>query len=296
MAVWGSKEMKNDIDFSELGAAGESLIGAGFLELPESTVDVKVHKSKPQQKKEVKKKVVIDAHGAIIRGDTTKKEIALVFTGDEFADGGAHIADVLSENQVKAAFFFTGNFYANPEYTPLIRKLRKDDHFLGAHSDQHLLYAAWEKRDSLLLNREEFMRDLQNNYKKMEAFGLKKEDAPFFLPPYEWYNTEIARWTQEAGLQLINFSPGTLSSADYTYPEMGQRYRSSNEILRSILALEAGDPMGLNGFILLLHIGTDPRRTDKFYNRLDELIKELRSRGYSFVELNTLLNPEHSKR
>src|SRR5687768_11573211 len=37
-------------------------------------------------KKTNKKQVVIDAHGAIIRGDVSRKEIALVFTGDEFAD------------------------------------------------------------------------------------------------------------------------------------------------------------------------------------------------------------------
>lgn len=30
--------------------------------------------------------------GGIIRGDSTTKKIALVFTGDEFADGGDYIA------------------------------------------------------------------------------------------------------------------------------------------------------------------------------------------------------------
>ena len=50
-------------------------------------------------------------HGGIIRGDSTKKKIALVFTGDEFADGGNFIAQTLQQQQVKASFFFTGNFY-----------------------------------------------------------------------------------------------------------------------------------------------------------------------------------------
>ena len=35
------------------------------------------------------------SHGAIIRGDTAKKNIALVFTGHEFADGGDFIVNTL---------------------------------------------------------------------------------------------------------------------------------------------------------------------------------------------------------
>ena len=32
-------------------------------------------------------------------------------------------------------------------------------------------------------------------------------------------------------------------------------------------------------------IGVDPRRTDKFYDRLDDLIVELQRRGYEFVPI-----------
>ena len=46
---------------------------------------------------------------------------------------------------------------------------------------------------------------------------------------------------------------------------------------------------GLNGFILLVHIGTDPRRADKFYRYLPELIHELKADGYRFVKIDELL-------
>jgi hypothetical protein len=46
----------------------------------------------------------------------------------------------------------------------------------------------------------------------------------------------------------------------------------------------------MNGFILLLHIGTDIRRKDKFYFYLPELISELRRRGYRFTKIDELLN------
>ena len=236
------------------------------------------------------KKVVTDPFGAIVRGDTTQQRIALVFTGDEFADGGDHIRKTLNAENVKSSFFLTGRFYSNEEFKPLIQKLKGDGHYLGAHSDGHLLYCDWVKRDSLLVTREQFSDDLKRNYRRMEELGIQKVDAPYFLPPYEWYNSSIVNWTAQEGLRLVNFSAGTRSTADYTYPELGKSYRPSEEIYESILTLEEKDPNGLNGFILLVHIGTDPRRTDKFYLRLQELIKELKGRGYTFERIDEILN------
>ena len=234
-------------------------------------------------------RVVTDVHGAIIRGDISKKEIALVLTGDEFADGGELIRNTLKDHQVHASFFLTGNFYANLAFKKLLQNLRNDGHYLGAHSDKHLLYADWTLRDSLLVSEKEFKNDLKNNYRRMYPFGIRKKDSPYFLPPFEWYNSAIARWTMEMDLSLINFTPGTRSAADYTYPEMESRYVSSEEIYKSIFIHEQRDPHGLNGFILLIHIGTDPRRTDKFYHKLDMLLTTLKQKGYRFLKITQLL-------
>ena len=219
-----------------------------------------------------------------------QKKIALVFTGDEFADGGESIRASLKKQGIKASFFLTGRFYETSAFKPLIKGLKKDGHYLGAHSDKHLLYCDWVKRDSTLITQQKFAEDLRDNYRRMDEFDVKKSDAPYFLPPYEWYNKTIAEWTAAEGLSLVNFSPGTRSTADYTWPEMGKSYRPSEEIYRSIMTLEETDPHGLNGFILLVHIGTDPRRTDKFYHKLPDLLAELHSRGYSFERIDDLLN------
>lgn len=222
-------------------------------------------------------------HGAIIRTDSTEKVISLVFTGHEYADGYETIRFVLGHYGIKASFFFTGDFYRNPDFKKMIRNLRADDHYLGAHSDKHLLYCSWENRDQLLVSKDSFLVDLNNNYEAMRKLGIKKSDAPFFMPPYEWYNDSISTWTKDAGLTLINYTPGTYSNADYTYPELGNQYLDSQTILDQILQYETDQ--GLNGFILLLHLGTDPRREDKFYFHLDELLTRLHQREYSFVTL-----------
>jgi endoglucanase len=230
------------------------------------------------------------SHGAIIRGDTTSKEIALVFTGDEFGDGGQYIAEILEKENIKASFFLTGNFYRNKGFEAVIKKLLQNGNYLGSHSDRHLLYCDWTKRDSLLVSKKDFFDDLNNSYSEMAKYGISRAEAKYFLPPYEWYNDSIALWTSQSGLQLVNFTEGTRSNADYTYPGMGNQYTDSKTIYNSIISYEQQSVSGLNGFILLIHIGTDPRRTDKFYLYLPRLIKELEERDFKFVRIDELLN------
>lgn len=226
--------------------------------------------------------------GAIVRGDVSNKKLALVFTGDEFADGAKIITETLKKQNVKASFFLTGRFYRNPNFQSAIRQLKKDGHYLGGHSDGHLLYNDWNDRNKLLVSQAEFEKDLSENYKTMQKFGVSKKDAPYFLPAFEWYNETISDWTRDFGLQLVNFTSGTSSNADYTTPSM-KNYQSSEAIFNKIKAYEAKDANGLNGFILLLHIGTDPERTDKFYDHLSELIDFLKSKNYKMVKIDELL-------
>jgi len=229
------------------------------------------------------------SHGAIIRGDQTKKNIALVFTGDEFGDGGESIAHSLKQQDIQASFFLTGNFYRNPKFRSVIKQLQRRGNYLSTHSDKHLLYCDWTDRDSLFVTRRQFDLDLHHAYAEMKKWNITTHNARYFLPPYEWYNDSIASWTRQAGLQLVCFTPGTRSNSDYTFPEMKDRYLTTDSILHSILNFEKKSPRGLNGFILLLHIGTDSRRTDKTYGRLPELIRELKSRGYRFLRIDELL-------
>lgn len=225
---------------------------------------------------------VVDEHGAIIRGDTTRMIIHLAFTGHEFADGAGVIAATLKKQRVKASFFFTGDFCR--QYARIVKKLKKSGHYIGPHSDKHLLYCDWENRDSLLVSKPEFMSDLQNNYTALGQLNIPKSKAGIFMPPYEWYNARIVEWGKEIGVKTVNFTPGTSSNADYTTPDM-PNYRSSETIYQRILAFEKESANGLNGFHLLIHIGTDPKRKDKLYDRLEELIKYLKTKGYRFEAL-----------
>ncbi len=132
------------------------------------------------------------ASGALIRGDSTQKKITLVFTADEYAEGLPVIQKTLADEQVKASFFFTGRLYRNKQYQPIIKELYRQKHYLGPHSDQHILYNDWKNRDSMLVTRDSLEKDYQQNISAMKALGIYKiNQLPYFIPPYEWWNKKV---------------------------------------------------------------------------------------------------------
>jgi peptidoglycan/xylan/chitin deacetylase (PgdA/CDA1 family) len=265
------------------------------------------------------------SHDAIVRGPKDEKKIALMFTGHEYAEGAETILNELARHRVKASFFLTGDFLVNPNLEPIVQRIVAEDHLLGPHSDKHLLYCSWDAERKLLVTRNEFRSDLEANLEKIRQlvarqggkhkaqppppsnpdspeeqafrarYGLSEaelaaSDYPvrYFLPPYEHYNQQIADWTREMGMTLINFTPGTRSNADYT-GEADKNFVSSQVIFDSIVKKEREDPNGLNGFLLFLHLGAGPGRADKFHPRFGELLDYLAGKGYEFVRVDELL-------
>jgi peptidoglycan/xylan/chitin deacetylase (PgdA/CDA1 family) len=226
--------------------------------------------------------------GGIVRGPRDERRIALEFTGHEFAEGGDAILDALARRRAKASFFLTGVFLRNPDFAGLVRRLVADGHYLGPHSDKHLLYCSWAAGRKTLVTREALRLDLDGNLRAIERFGVGRADVRHFVPAYEWYNSEIAAWSADLGLQLVNFTPGTRSNADYT-GEADPNFVASETIVTSIFEKERTDPDGLNGFLLLLHVGAGPGRRDKMHDRLGDLLDRLIEKGYTFVRVDELL-------
>lgn len=231
--------------------------------------------------------------GGIIRGPTEKREIALEFTGDQFVEGGPVILDQLARHRIKASFFLTGRCLRKAENRALIRRIIDEGHYLGPHSDSHPLLCSWEAPKKTLVSREFFLSDMGRNLEAIETLGAPRAAARYFIAPYEWYNAEIAAWAAEMGLVVVNFTPGTRSTADYT--ESGAtNYASSQEILESIEGRER--QAGAAGWLLLLHLGAGPGRADKMHDRLGELIGYFQGRGYQFVRIDQMAAPKPAAR
>ena len=232
-----------------------------------------------QANMEVDKNVYVN--DGIERTNPEKKQLTLVFTAHDKADGAETIIRTLEKHGIQGAFFFTGRFYEL--YPDIIKTLLDKGHYVGGHSYGHLLYMPWENPDSLLVTREEFEADMMKSYDLMRKAGIEYKDAPLYIPPYEYYNKEISSWAKSMGIQVVNYTPGTASNADYTTPDM-KNYRSSQSIYDQIMALEKKE--GLNGHLMLIHFGTHDDRTDKFYNGyMEKMIKTLKRKGYTFAPI-----------
>ncbi|MGE9310419.1 glycoside hydrolase family 9 protein [Niabella sp. CJ426] len=223
---------------------------------------------------------IYDAEGAVIKLNPGEKKIYLLFSAHEFGEGGIKILDALKAHKVKGSFFLTGDFIRNKAFKNIVQRMVREGHYLGSHSDRHLLYADWSKRDSLLVTKDSFQRDLDRSLLALKEAGA--QSGGWYLPPYEWYNKETVRWCNERGLQVINFTPGTGTNADYTWPELFN-YRSSESLQEKLFERER--EQGLNGHFVLIHLGTDPRRRDKLYDHLSKLINRLKELGYAIEKL-----------
>jgi len=217
---------------------------------------------------------VVDAQGATVLTDTTQPRIYLCFTGHDYAEGFNFVLEVLRKHEVKGSFFLTGDFVRH--YEDLVRSIATQGHYVGAHSDKHLLYCDWTKRDSLLHSEQVIKEDIRSNLEALHRLDIY---PTVFMPPYEWYNRQVVDIAGQLQQTTVNFSPGTRSNADYTTPDM-PNYLSSDTILESVYSYLSANSM--NGFHLLIHPGTSPGRRDKFYYKLDELITRFKEEGYGF--------------
>ena len=94
-------------------------------------------------------------------------------------------------------------------------------------------------------------------------------------------------WSRPMGVLLFNFTPGSGSNRDWA-PEGHKSFVTSQKLIEDILAYEQKDPHGLNGFLLLLHLGS--QRQDKPFALIGPMLDELKKRGYAFVRIDEMLH------
>ena len=218
-----------------------------------------------------------DTQGAMVKINPGRKAVHLIFSADTVFEGGDFILQTLNKNNVKASFFLTGNCLREKTLEPLINQIIKQGHYIGGHSDNHLLYAPWDNRRQSLVSADSLINDFRKNISELEKYGINTSQLTYFLPPYEYYNKDHVRLIRSLGQILINYTPGISTAADYTTPDMSN-YKSSQELIDQLFAFE--EEHSLEGSIILIHPGTHESRTDKLYLRLDEIIQRLKKKGY----------------
>lgn len=219
--------------------------------------------------------------------NTGKKLVALTFDGGSLDNGTIDILDTLKKYDVKCTMFLTGNFIRH--YPQLVKRIVSDGHETGNHSysHPHLTQLEINGGNETLDNVTYALIDKQLS--RADSIFNKvsgKHFAPLWRAPYGEFNNEIIRWAALAGYKHIGWSD-KCDTWDWVADTTSSIYRKNVEILARLLMVE--DKYGLNGKIILMHLGTE-RSREIPYKILGEIIRKLRQRGYHFVTVSELIN------
>lgn len=203
-----------------------------------------------------KNREIINEFDGYAIGSKDKKYIYLTF--DVGYDNGymEKILNTLKENEVKAAFFVTGQCVkTSPE---IIRRTIDEGHIIGNHTVNHksLPDCTDEVIDS----------EIMNLHKKIyEEFNYEMK---YMRPPKGEYSEKSLAYVQKLGYIPVMWS---FAYDDWDEQKQGREEYGKNKILDNLH----------NGEIMLLHATSKDNA-----NILDEVIKKAKEKGYEFKSLD----------
>ena len=229
-------------------------------------------------------------------GRPDKRLVCLTFDGGSVANAATDILDTLKSRNVKATMFLTGQFVK--KYPDVVLRLVREGHEAGNHtfSHPHLTSFAQDQTQSILpaiteayLDRE--LGKTDSLFHILTGVPL----APLWRAPYGEYNRTICIWAQKAGFLHVGWRQGRtwklgLDSNDWISDEGSSGYHTPQEVYDKIVALANRPENGINGGIILMHLGTVRTQKDKqVHLMLGRLIDTLRSLNYRFVPISEML-------
>lgn len=197
-------------------------------------------------------------HGIFVE-PTDQKVVYL--TLDEGYENGftSQILDTLKNNQVKVAFFITGDYISrNPE---LVKRMVQEGHLVGNHSWTHPSLP--DKSDEKI---KEEITKLENAFSDLTG----QQIAPYLRPPRGEYSERTLALTQKLGYRTTFWS---MAYRDWDRDNQPGAEYSYNHVMQNIHP----------GAVILLHAVSESNT-----QALDRIIKGLRSEGYVFKTLDEL--------
>ena len=184
-----------------------------------------------------------------------KKTIYLTFDEGSYDTYVEQIVDILNDNHVKGTFFFCRNYIEkNPA---LIRKIDDSGHSIGNHTFHHLNMPSLANRE----NFDKYLYEISEVEKSFEKITGKDMDRVYRDPRGEWSYRDLYIM-KNLGYKTFFYS------ANYDdFSSVLTKEKALNEMLKRYH----------NGAIYLIH----PNNRGN-YEALDNFIKQMKEKGYSF--------------
>lgn len=228
------------------------------------------------------------------RADIRYKHVALTFDGDYLDNLADSILTVLSKKQVPATFFLTARFIEN--YPFVVKRLVAEGHQVANHTWRHPHLTMFEEEKQHTLRPEVTREFVQNELVQTENIFKKVTGKPmshFWRAPFGEHNSQIRMWASEIGYQQIGWSRDrkiriSLDTMDWVADKNSPLYRNPDEILTNVLTFADSSEYGVNGGIILMHLGS--LRPDDYPSRIvGPMIDSLRFRGYEFRKIESMI-------
>lgn len=222
------------------------------------------------------------------RGDPGRKMVALTFDAGSDNNHTHEILAILNEYQLKCTLFLTGKFMER--YPEIVQEIVANGHEVANHTYSHPHLTSYsENRQHQLrpgVSREFVQKQL---YKADSVFYALTGSRlkPYWRAPFGEYNEQILTWAAEMGYLHVHWT-GNFDTHDWVTDETSELYHTPQEIFEQVLKLEKESARGLNGVIILMHLGSQ-RQENHIFEILPHLIQEIRSRGYTFCTISELL-------
>ena len=278
MAWWGKE--RADRKYHELEAKWSARENQLKAQLDEQIAALKETASRPANPKPA---AVVE----MTRGDPTKRNVAFTFDGGgENARSAVGILEALKARSIHTTIFVTGRFIQ--EHPDLVRRMVGEGHELANHLVEHKAVVDQNRRS--IVTRDELLGQLR----KVQALFTEatgKEMSKLWRAPYGELNREVLDWASQAGYTHVGWTRSgraSLDTLDWVADPKSSLYRTPNQIMEKILSFEKSDRNGLNGAVVLMHLGSE-RTKDYPYESLPKLLDEVSKRGYHAVTVGDLL-------
>lgn len=127
-----------------------------------------------------------------------EQKVAMLTFDDGPTDITPAVLDALAKEKVKAVFFITG--YSADKHPELLKRIHDEGHVLAIHSETHANLSQ--------IAPEEIRGEIEPLAKRIAA--VTGQPPKYIRPPYGAYNDAVLQVTKEMGLQVINWSNGSL--------------------------------------------------------------------------------------
>ena len=201
-------------------------------------------------------KKILDKYEGIYMGNADKKYVYMTFDLGYEAGYTPKILEVLKQNNVKATFFITANYLNTEE--KLVKQMIDEGHIVGNHTVNH--------KSMPSCNLETIKKEMMDLHTAVyNKFGYEMK---YMRPPKGEYSEKTVAYTNTLGYKTVMWS---FAYDDWDETKQGREAYGKKKILDNVH----------NGEIMLLHATSKDNA-----NILDEVIKEIKNKGYEFKNID----------